>query len=105
MTAWNSPFAVLERYWQVKDAHPAPSARPRRYVRGNFGAPEGTISGMGPAHWAPTVWNGPKFSPKHGGAYSKASPSLMPITGHSYQGGKVMEPITSRKPKGKKAAA
>lgn len=100
MTAWNSPFAVLERYWQVKDAHPAPSARPRRCVRGNFGAPDGTIEGL-----APKGWNGPKFSPKHGGAYSKASPSLMPITGHSYQGGKVMEPTTSRKPKGKKAGA
>lgn len=83
MTAWNSPFAVLERYWQVKDAHPAPSAKPRRYVRGNFGTPDGTIEGLAP----------------------KASPSLMPITGHSYQGGKVMEPTTSRKPKVKKAGA
>ena len=100
MTAWNSPFAVLERYWQVKDAHPAPSAKPRRYVHGNFGTPDGTIEGL-----APKGWNGPKFSAHHGGAYSKASPSLMPITGHSYQGGKVMEPTTSRKPKGKKAGA
>jgi hypothetical protein len=95
-----SPFDILARYWQVKDAHPAPSAKPRRYVRGNFGSPDGTIEGL-----APKGWNGPKFSAKHGGAYSKASQSLMPITGHVYQGGRVMEPTTSRVPKRKKASA
>ena len=89
-----SLFDILARYWQVNDAHPAPSAKPWRYVRGNFGAKDGTIEGL-----APKGWNGPRFSPKHGGAYSKASASLMPVKGHNLQKGKFMEPTTSRKPR------
>lgn len=53
-----SPFDILARYWQVKAAHPAPSATPRRHVRGTFGhGPEGTIPGL-----APKTWNGADFS-------------------------------------------
>ena len=92
MTALNSPFAVLERYWQVKAAHPAPSARPRRYVRGNFGTPYGTIEGL-----APKGWNGPKFSPKHGGAYSKAGPVLVRPKGNSLNKGQFIEPTIGGK--------
>ena len=92
-----SPFDVLARYWQVKAAHPAPSATPRRRVRGTFGhGDSGTIPGL-----APKLWNGANFTskPRHGGAYSKAGPVLMPVKGHNLQKGKFMEPTTSRRPR------
>ena len=94
-----SPFDILPAYWQAKEAHPAPSAKARKYVRGTFGhGAEGTIPGIGPDHWAPKVWNGAQFSkPRHGGAYSKAGPVLMPVRGHNLQKGKFVEPTTSRK--------
>jgi len=95
-----SPFDILARYWQIKAANPVPSAKPRRYVRGNFGTPDGTIEGL-----APKLWNGADFAskPRHGGAYSKAGPVLMPVRGHALQGGKVLPPRTVRGvPRGKK---
>ena len=98
-----SPFDILARYWQIKAACPAPShgAKPRRHVRGTFGhGPEGTIPGL-----APKLWNGADFAskPRHGGAYSKAGPVLMPVKGHALQGGKVLPPRTVRGvPRGKK---
>lgn len=100
-----SPFDVLARYWQVKAAHPAPSAAPRRRVRGTFGhGDSGTIPGL-----APKTWNGADFTskPRHGGAYSKAGPVLMPVQGHALQGGKVLPPRTVRgvKRSGKQVAA
>ena len=90
-----SPFDILHSYWQVKDAHPAPSAKPRRYVRGNFGhGDSGTIPGL-----APKTWNGADFAsrPRHGGAYSKAGPVLMPVKGHALQKGKFVEPVKSKR--------
>jgi hypothetical protein len=102
-----SPFDILARYWLVKAAHPAPSATPRRHVRGTFGhGPEGTIPGL-----APKTWNGADFAskPRHGGAYSKAGPAgpvLMPVKGHALQGGKVLPPRTVRGvPRGGKVVA
>ena len=92
-----SPFDILESYWKAKEAHPTPSATPRRRVRGTFGhGPEGTIPGL-----APKLWNGADFAsrPRHGGTYSKAGPVLMPIKGHALQKGKVLAPTTSRKPR------
>ena len=92
-----SPFDILARYWQVKAAHPAPSATPRRRVRGTFGhGDSGTIPGL-----APKTWNGADFASRsrHGGAYSKAGPVLMPVKGHNLQKGKFVEPTTSRKPR------
>ena len=90
-----SPFDILPAYWQAKEAHPAPSAKARKYVRGTFGhGDSGTIPGL-----APKLWNGADFAskPRHGGAYSKAGPVLMPVKGHNLQKGKFMEPTTSRK--------
>ena len=92
-----SPFDILESYWKAKEAHPTPSATPRRHVRGTFGhGAEGTIPGL-----APKLWNGADFAskPRHGGAYSKAGPVLMPVKGHNLQKGKFMEPTTSRRPR------
>ena len=66
MTAWNSPFAIIAEYKKAKEKHAAPSAKPRKYVRGTFGTPDGTMP-----HLAPKLWNGADFS-RHGGAYSKA---------------------------------
>ena len=45
-----SPFDILHSYWmKSQDAHLAPSAKPRRYVRGNFGhGDSGTIPGLAP---------------------------------------------------------
>ena len=47
----------------------------------------------------PKLWNGADFTskPRHGGAYSKAGPVLMPVQGHNLQRGKFVEPTTSRK--------
>lgn len=61
-----NPFSIIAKYKAVKAQHPAPSAAPRKYVRGTFGTPGGTIEGL-----APKLWNGADFS-RHGGAYSKA---------------------------------
>lgn len=99
-----SPFDILARYWQIKAANPAPSATPRRRVRGTFGhGDSGTIPGL-----APKLWNGADFAskPRHGGAYSKAGPVLMPVKGHALQGGKVLPPRTVRGvPRGGKVVA
>ena len=97
----SSPFAAIAKYKAIKavyDAQPAvKTAKPRRHVRGTFGhGPEGTIPGL-----APKTWNGADFAskPRHGGAYSKAGPVLMPVKGHNLQKGKFMEPTTSRRPR------
>ena len=97
----SSPFAAIAKYKAIKavyDAQPAvKTAKPRRHVRGTFGhGPEGTIPGL-----APKTWNGADFSakPRHGGAYSKAGPVLMPVKGHNLQKGKFMEQTTSRRPR------
>ena len=105
MTAQNSPLAVIAKYKAIKavyDAQPvARAAKPRRHVRGTFGhGDSGTIPGL-----APKLWNGADFTskPRHGGAYSKAGPVLMPVKGHALQGGKVLPPRTVRGvPRGKK---
>jgi hypothetical protein len=108
MTAQNSPFAVIAKYKAIKavyDAQPvARAAKPRRHVRGTFGhGDSGTIPGL-----APKLWNGADFTskPRHGGAYSKAGPVLMPVKGHALQGGKVLPPRTVRGvPRGGKVVA
>ena len=90
-----SPFDVLARYWQVKAAHPAPSATPRRRVRGTFGhGDSGTIPGL-----APKDWNGAQFSARHGGAYSKAGPVLVRPKGNSLNKGQFIEPTIGKKGK------
>ena len=97
----SSPFAAIAKYKAIKavyDAQPvALSAKPRRHVRGTFGhGDSGTIPGL-----APKLWNGADFAskPRHGGAYSKAGPVLMPVKGHNLQKGKFMEQTTSRRPR------
>ena len=100
----SSPFAAIAKYKAIKavyDAQPvARSAKPRRHVRDTFGhGDSGTIPGL-----APKLWNGADFAskPRHGGAYSKAGPVLMPVQGHALQG-KVLPPRTVRGvPRGKK---
>ena len=94
-----SPFAAIARYYAVKAAHTdAESAKPHRRVRGTFGQANGTIPGL-----APKEWNGARFAEHHGGAYSKAAPSLLPVESHAFKGGKVTEPRTTRGvPRGRK---
>ena len=100
MIPTNSPFYAIVRYRATKlaceSAAAVQQAKPRRQVRGTFGHGEaGTIPGL-----APKDWNGPAFAGKrHGGAYSKAGPVLVPIKGHNLQKGKFVEPTIRKRAK------
>lgn len=78
----SSPFDVLVRYKEVKEAHPTPPPKARTKRESSLDI-------------TPRTWNGAQFA-------SKPAP-LIPIKGHNLQQGKVLPPRTVRGvPRGKK---